>query len=414
MGFVRELLRPWYLKWLYFRLWPQRRPAGFQECWRFPEPAFAAPADFVFLPMADWHGPRQRLQQLALALAKRGHRCLYLNPHLGREFPQPAPFSRRSAAAQVAPGVTELHVHLWREPVYHHRLLREPEEEQVAGAIAAMIGPGTTVISCFPLWNRVVERLRQSHAVTVVYDCHDLLAGFGNVAPEILEQERAAMEAADVVAFSSLPLAQRWQAPGAVLIRNAGDPEHFRLIPFRLRSGRRPVVGYAGALNHWFDSEAVARAARSRPEWDFVLVGPVDTADVDRLHGLPNVRLAGGVPYEQLPQRLAEFDAVLIPFQLSPLIEAVNPVKLYEYLASGLPVVSARLPEVAAFAEHVYTYGAADELAAAIEAALGEDSQTRREARRAAVTGETWSARADQLEAAISAARSRRRECSRR
>ena len=399
MGVVRELLRPWYLKWFYFRIWPERRPRGFADCWKFPAGSAGGPADIVFLPMADWHGPLQRTQQLALALAARGHRCLYVNPHLGREFPQPYMFSSRSAAMQVAQGVTELHVHLWREPVFHHRRLNDREEARVAGAVAGLLASRAVAISCFPLWNGVAERLRRVREAVVVYDCHDLIEGFGNVAPELLEREAESIAAADTVVFSSAPLARRWGDKG-VIIRNAGDPEHFQLVPFRGRR-ERPAVGYVGALNHWLDAHAIAKTAESRPDWDFVLVGPVDTADVSTLRTLPNVRLAGPVRYAELPQRLAGFDAVLIPFKLSSLIEAVNPVKLYEYLASGLPVVSSRLPEVAAFGEHVYRYDSPDRLAPAIDAAMREDSPARREARRAAVIGETWAARAEELERAI-------------
>ena len=399
MSVVRELLRPWYLRWLYFKIWPKRRPPGFQACWGFGE-AQATRGDYVFLPMADWHGPLQRTQQLAMALARLGRACVYVNPHLGREFPQPFAFSRRLVALAVAPGVTELHVHLPLEPVFHHRRLHANEERRVAEAVASSMRRGGVVISCFPLWNGVAQRLRELGQARVVYDCHDWLAGFGNVAEALLERELEGMRAADVVVFSSPVLAERWDVSDPLVIRNAGDPEHFRLIPWRA-ARERPVIGYAGALNHWFDSEAVAIAAGLRPEWQFQLMGPIDTADVSQLQRLSNVHLRGAVPYAELPDRLAECDVVLIPFKLSPLIEAVNPVKLYEYLACGLPVVSARLPEVVTFADHLYTYGTSAEMTGAIERALREDSQARREARRARVLGETWDARARQLEASL-------------
>jgi O-antigen biosynthesis protein len=399
MGVVRELLRPWYLKWFYFQVWPERRPHGFRDCWDFPE-AQGTRADYVFLPMADWHGPLQRTQQLAMALARQGRSCLYVNPHLGREFGQPYVLNRAMAVATVAPRVTELHVHLPLEPVFHHRVLRASEEDRVARAIAPLMKTGAVVVSCFPLWNGVAERLRAECGAVIVYDCHDWLAGFGNVAEELLARERDAMRDADSVVFSSRVLAERWEHGHAVVIRNAGDPEHFRLIPWRGRR-ERPVIGYAGALNHWFDSDAVAQAAELRPGWEFLLMGPVDTADVSRLRMLANVRLTGAVPYAKLPERLAECDVVLIPFKPTPLIEAVNPVKLYEYLACGLPVVSAPLPEVLAFRDHLYTYASGEDMAGTIEAALRDESQARREARRARVLEETWDARARELEASL-------------
>jgi glycosyltransferase involved in cell wall biosynthesis len=281
------------------------------------------------------------------------------------------------------------------------------EEERVARALARVLRPEGVVVSCFPLWNGVTERLREACGAVVVYDCHDWLAGFGNVATELLAAERKAMDGADLTLFSSQTLAERWGAREPLILHNAGDPGHFGLIPWRRRE--RPVIGYAGALNHWFDVPAVTRAAELRPDWDFLLIGPVDAVNVNPLRKLPNVSLTGPVPYAELPQRLAGCDLALIPFKLTPLIEAVNPVKLYEYLACGLPVVSSRLPEVAALGDHVYTYAAADQMPEAIEKGLLEDSPGRREARRARVLGETWAARAEALETGVARIRTQRK-----
>src|SRR5271166_3308426 len=93
---LKEAVRPYYLRWLYFPLRPRRRPQAFQDCWRYPyrriapdtrlpPPASGAP-DLIFYPMTDWHNRVQRTQHLVRAFAALGFRCIYLNPHLGREF----------------------------------------------------------------------------------------------------------------------------------------------------------------------------------------------------------------------------------------------------------------------------------------------------------------------------------------
>ncbi|MEG3072228.1 MAG: glycosyltransferase [Candidatus Syntrophopropionicum ammoniitolerans] len=118
--------------------------------------------------------------------------------------------------------------------------------------------------------------------------------------------------------------------------------------PPELQTLQGPVVGYVGAISAWFDQEMLAAAAHAHPEWSFVLVGPVDT-DVSLLDSLPNVRLTGHKPYSVLPAYLKGFDVTVIPFKINALTTGVNPVKLYEYLAAGRPIVSSDLPEVRAF-----------------------------------------------------------------
>ena len=139
----KERLRPWYLRNIFFPLFPNRQPAEFIASWKIPRiPAMRiAPAkegcrDFLFLPMVAWHSRFQRPQLLARAIAKRGHRCFYLNPHLGRQFAR-----RNEPSPQIShlePGIYELHIRLPREPVFHHRALSNTESTALAEAIESI------------------------------------------------------------------------------------------------------------------------------------------------------------------------------------------------------------------------------------------------------------------------------------
>src|SRR5262249_53405777 len=111
------------------------------------------------------------------------------------------------------------------------------------------------------------------------------------------------------------------------------------------RAGTR-VVGYYGAIAEWFDSDLVADLAERRPDWRFILVGSTFTADLRRLARLENVDLVGEVPYGQVPRWLSLFDVTILPFRRNALTEATNPVKAYEILAAGKPLVSVPLPEM--------------------------------------------------------------------
>src|SRR5262249_14601622 len=141
-----------------------------------------------------------------------------------------------------------------------------------------------------------------------------------------------------------------WLSEKSHLVRNAVDVSHFQQIP----GGRKKVVGYAGSLDEWFDAEAVRKAAEQHPDCQFVLLGRIEDKRILELESLPNVKFFGEIPYSRLPVYMAEFDVGLIPFLVTPLTLATNPIKLYEYFSCGIPVVSSRLPEVEQFGGLAY------------------------------------------------------------
>src|SRR6266436_8741108 len=94
--------------------------------------------------------------------------------------------------------------------------------------------------------------------------------------------------------------------------------------------------------------------ARKRPNYSFVLLGGVFDTDISELSRLPNIRLLGQQPYETMPQYLYHFDACLIPFKTIDTTAATDPVKVYEYLSAGKPVVSVALPELEQFHQLLY------------------------------------------------------------
>ncbi|MDI6773266.1 MAG: glycosyltransferase, partial [bacterium] len=195
--------------------------------------------------------------------------------------------------------------------------------------------------------------------------------------------------------------------PRCLLVKNAADFAHFSAFvgeaPAWLRQLPRPVIGYYGAIAEWFDSKLVGELARLRPEWTFVLVGSTYTADLRPLEGLPNVRLPGEQPYARLPAFLHSFDVCLIPFKRLPLTEATDPVKFYEYLSAGKPVISVSLPELRGYeAEGLVSLAeTAPEFAEQIERALASHSPDAI-ARRMRFAGQhTWGARHLQLREAI-------------
>jgi O-antigen biosynthesis protein len=411
-GAIKERLRPWYLRNIYFRVFPARKPAWFEECWRFPhapidrcehllEPPPAS-RDFLILPMTDWHARMQRSQFLAQALATQGHRCFLLNPHLGREFRGTG--EGRAHLARLAPNVYELHVRLPREPVYHHRNLTAEEAEILTTSVTDLIRSAGIVnliqIVSFPVWHQFASLVKQRHRAPIVYDCHDLLAGFAGIAPEIVSLEPRLIEQSDLVICSADSLHEHCLSAGAsadrcFVVRNAVS-ETRGTTKAAVRE-RGVVVGYLGAIENWFDSEAVRAAAIARPNWRFSLGGRIESARARGLRDLPNVAFAGEIARAGVADFLGGFDVAMIPFVLNPLTLAADPIKLYEYLAAGLPVVSTRLPETQRFADYIQYYDSPGSLVDAIEKALDDGSETACARRRLAVADETWECRGRQI-----------------
>ena len=108
-----------------------------------------------------------------------------------------------------------------------------------------------------------------------------------------------------------------------------------------------PVIGYYGALAEWFDYELLRRAAAERPEYEFVLIGPDYDRSLtkSRITNVKNIHWLGVRPYIQLPQYLKYFDVATIPFKLNEITHSTSPVKLFEYMAAGKPVVTTAMHE---------------------------------------------------------------------
>ena len=416
---AKESFRPFYLRKIYFPLFPQNRPPEFLDCWHYPShfldesqlkaqlgTAEQTPG-FLFFPMSAWHSRIQRTQQFALALSRRGHPCYVLNPHLGRQFPQSYSREPEPRFTVLGPHLAELHIRLKSEPVFHSRMLSARETLRLADSLSAareLSGQETVQVLSLPAWRDIAFELRQRFGWPIVYDCHDLIEGFHRISGDITDAEALLLKEADWVVFSSLPLLEQKvrQFPDvkdrAVLIRNGVELNHFTAPAHSKKTEpQRPTIGYFGSLDFWFDAEAVRLAALRHPDWRFLLAGRVEHSAIGALRGIANIELLGELAYSQLPAFLAGVDAAMIPFVVSPLTLAVNPIKLYEYFASGVPVVSARLPEVERYGSLVYIAQNRGDFENQIGLALLEDDSAKRAKRVAIARESTWDARVDEL-----------------
>jgi glycosyltransferase involved in cell wall biosynthesis len=173
--------------------------------------------------------------------------------------------------------------------------------------------------------------------------------------------------------------------------RFAGAPA----APADLDGLERPLVGYVGLLDDYLDLRCFTATADALERGTVVLVGGANT-DVSALERHPRIRLLGRRPYEEIPAYLHAFAVALVPFDDSPLSRGVNPIKLREYLAAGLPVVSTPMPEVLPYADVVRIAEPGAPFAQAVLASLAGTGGA--EARRERVAGESWDAVAARLD----------------
>lgn len=246
----------------------------------------------------------------------------------------------------------------------------------------------------------------------VIYHCVDEYSAFSGVAREVLIQmEHDLIRRAHVVITSSEKLCNERRSinPNTHFVSHGVDVAHFAKafdpatdVPDDIRCLPRPVVGYFGLLADWLDLPIMRALALKRPGWSFAMVGKAVT-DMGPLQGLPNVYMLGQKPYSALPAYCRGFDVGVIPFRINELTVRANPLKLREYLAAGLPVVSTPLPEVTRYRGLVYTAEGVEAFIERIEAALDGRSMENVQRRVEAMQSEGWEVRVEEISALISA-----------
>jgi len=253
----------------------------------------------------------------------------------------------------------------------------------------------------------LVGRLNEECFVYYCVDDYTQFEGFDT--QRIAQAESELLQCADVVVTSSEPLweCKRQQREDAVLLRHGVDYEHFaqawRSPPARpesLRGLLGPIFGYFGLIHHWVDVDLLAAVARRRPDWSFVLIGDCKV-DVTAVRRLSNVRLIGRRPYNELPAYCAAFDAALMLFRQNAMTRCVNPIKMYEYLAAGLPIVSTPLPEANRYSQAIRFADSPEAFIQECEATLRETHPDRNRHISSLVAGEAWRSKVETLSAII-------------
>ncbi|MCW5980270.1 MAG: glycosyltransferase [Bryobacteraceae bacterium] len=255
----------------------------------------------------------------------------------------------------------------------------------------------------------------------VIYDCMDELSLFHGAPAELLNRESLLLTRADVVFTGghSLYEAKRSRHPNVYAFPSSVDARHFALArngvtpPADQEAIPRPRLGFCGVIDERLDTPLLRAAAERRPDWQFVMLGPVVKIDPEALPRAANIHYLGGRPYQELPAYFAGWDAAIMPFARNDATRFISPTKTPEYLAAGLPVVSTSIRDVVrGYAGGGYVRIADDpaEFIAAAEAAMNADRKDpgRLERVDALLRGMSWDVTWRQMKIAMEAAAERR------
>jgi len=334
----------------------------------------------VCFSAVNWNFLFQRVHHIATGFAERGHSVIFFNPP--NNLPRDRSFQK--PPLQYITDFVHYMVHgiIRKKAIVNRRLLLYDPDNY--------FGPREVLEHMLTAFNLLMLRVLsflnfQSAKVDVwvffepyyswfvlpfigkgriVYDCADESSAFSNVPSNIAETEENLIKRSSVIFASSRRLAERIAKTNVncFYLPNAVDFQHFfsarriRHRPRDIESLANPIIGFIGAICDWIDIDLICELAEAHPNYSILLVGPVTFGQTE-LDRHANIVMVGTKNYETLPQYLSFMTVCLIPFKINKLTLASNPIKLYEYLAAGKPVVSTDLPEIESNASDIVLIG---------------------------------------------------------
>jgi len=280
----------------------------------------------IYPPTIEWDYLYQRPQQLLKALSQLGCACVFCNPNVHKYY--------SSKFYYLSDNLVLANTRSFREAVEWART----------------IYPCTPLVAYFT-YPPHIKQVQETKPDIVLFDSVDEPS---NEFASWLPYYSKAVELADIITASANSLANRAQhyARSEVhLLPNACDYTHFQAAqvqqPIHCKpfSTSKPVIGYIGAIAPWLDWSLINVMAHYLTNFEFVFIGPLILQNGISLAS-KNMHYLGPMNYADLPRYMSNFNYCLIPFKLTPMTQGINPIKFWEYLASGKQILSTKLPEI--------------------------------------------------------------------
>ncbi len=338
----------------------------------------------VFFPTVDWNVPLyQRPQHMALQLARLGYLFFYVTP------------GHYEGVRGFLPLAPNLYL-TDRLDLLCHRLE----------------GAFFDLYSTSPVSPEPVAKAQERNFLLYEYIDHIDERISGRKARTLRTRHAALRPSLAAASAGRLrdELAARLGEDRVLLLPNGADYDHFHIrreatpVPADLRpivAANRPIIGYYGALAGWIDYDLLNRMAARRPDWNLVLLGVDYDGSLKRLQRRGNVHFLGRKHYSLLPEYGIRFDVAIIPFSRGAIAQTTSPLKLFEYMAMGKPVVTTDMDECKRFRSVRWAKDAEGFLAAVEEALARRDDPGFLETVDREARANTWRARAEALDAAL-------------
>jgi glycosyltransferase involved in cell wall biosynthesis len=369
----------------------------------------------------DWNEAFGSRQQLMLLLAQRGHPVLFIERQVGPEqLLRDQALRARKLAAWKSPRLRQIkkNIWLWQPPMlppgrYYSIRLNRLGQKYLADEVQQILEKlkfQSPILWLYPPQSSpLLGRFRE---ILSIYHCIENFSGNqGRLKQKAMQsEENDLLRKVDIVFTHSQGLLTRSQdmtKREMTLIPSAADVDYFQSISSidpSLANIPYPRLGVMGTLDARLDIPLLFEIFQEQNDWQLVLIGPLhpERVDLKNLLSLPNVHTLGPQPFERLPAILNGLDIFLIPYVINDMTRYISPIKLYEYLAVGKPVVSTDLPEVSGLAPFIRIATGKKDFIQHIQSALVSDTPDQQKARRREAQKHSWKNRLNVMVQVIS------------
>jgi len=360
--------------------------------------------DIINFGVIPYNFRKLRQQHLAEELAKKGHRIFYIE----NQFTTPEKYYPGYFVTQKYKNVFIIKLYSQRDVAIYHQIPTKKEITSMYASLKKLMHDAFiknyVVKIDHPFWTYLLDHLSSP----VIYDCMDDYAGFEITGKHIGKLEKKLVKKCDLTLVCSDLLLEKivkFKPKKTLLLKNACEYDHFSIASSDKRpSDQRPAtsdrktIGFFGALGEWVDDKLIALIAKKYPHASIVLIGEVQNVAITRCAArYKNIVLLGEKPYDSLPHYLRTFDVCIIPFKVNSHTTLIDPVKLYEYFASGRAVVSTAIEEIKRFEGPLYYSHSPADFIENIKKALSENSKNLKAQRQKIAYENTWERRAEIL-----------------
>jgi glycosyltransferase involved in cell wall biosynthesis len=252
----------------------------------------------------------------------------------------------------------------------------------------------------FILWTSLptaVDLVGELNEQSVIYYCGDDFSALAGVDHQVVAlREQELIEKADLIFTINEGLKNQFAKDNVHTLPHGVDFDLFhQLCPkaLDLPNDSRPIAGFYGSISEWLDQTLLSQVIAGMPDWHFVFIGN-SVVNTERLSVFENVHFLGPKSHDQLPGYSQHWQVSILPFVLNGQIQACNPLKLREYLATGTPVVSTRFNAVEEYSDVVSIVDNAEEMQQALRQSLHDEQRSKRSQ---TVASESWTSRAQTL-----------------